>query len=352
MADTETILSEMLATVSPEHDKSPGSFIYDSLKPAAERFAKTDQSLDNAKEKLDIDNLSGDELAQRIYERTGIERKAATYAHGSATVVGTGTINVGDLFETIGGIQFRSTETKSIAVSGTVAVSAVVAGAGGNVPANTITLFPVTIPGFTSVNNPAPTIDGFEAESDADLLARYYEHIRTPATSGNKAHYKNWAKEVPGVGDARVIPLWAGDNTVKVVIIDSDKKPASESLVAAVQKYIDPGITGEGDGAAPLGAFATIVSATGVNINITVSVTLSTGYTQQQAVDSIKANLSQYLKEIAFVESIVSYAKVGATILDSEGIEDYSGLQLNGGITNVTIGNEQVAVLGTVAVNV
>lgn len=352
MASKDAILSDMLSSVSDEYDKRPGGFIFDALAPTAEQFEKVDTAIEVAKKKLDIRNLTGEELEQRIYERTGVERKAATHAVGSVTITGTGLVRIGDLFETAGGVQFRATEAKAIASSGTVSIEAVVAGASGNVPANTITLFPVTLAGFTAVNNQEQTQDGFDAESDEDLLQRYYERIRTPATSGNKAHYKNWAKEVPGVGDARVIPLWDGDNTVKVVIIDSDKKPASSAIVADVQEYIDPGLTGTGEGAAPLGAFATVVSAAGVNIDVSVTITLSTGYTQQQALDSISARLTQYLKDIAFVESIVSYAKVGATILESEGVEDYSGLTVNGGTANIAVGIEEVAVLGEVTANV
>ena len=350
--DKDEILSAMLEEVSNEHDKSPGSFIYDALAPAATQFAKTDDSIDAVIDKLSIENLTGDELGQRVKERTGITRKAATNATGSVTVTGTGTINTGDLFETGGGTQFESTETKSIVSSGTVAIKAVIAGSGGNVASGTITLFPVTLTGFTAVTNPDPTQDGFEAESDADLLERYYDRIQTPATSGNKSHYKNWAKEVIGVGDARIIPLWNGNNTVKIIIIDSNKTPASPTIVTSAQDYIDPGVTGLGDGASQIGAFATVVSATGVNINVVVTIALSSGYTQQQATDNITVNLTQLLKDIAFVESIVSYAKVGAAILSSDGVEDYSGLTVNGSTVNVSIGNEEVAVLGTVTVNV
>ncbi|MED1850358.1 baseplate J/gp47 family protein [Brevibacillus borstelensis] len=352
MAEKKEILTEMMSSLSSRYDKRPGNFAYDFLAPVAERFEKTDDEIAAVEDKLDIANLSGTELEQRIYERTAIERKKATHAIGSVTVTGTGTIFVGDLFETPGGVQFQATEQKNIVVSGTVNVEAVEAGAGGNVPANTITLFPVTLAGFTAVNNPEPTKDGFDAESDDDLLQRYYERIRTPATSGNKHHYKNWAKETPGVGDARVIPLWNGDNTVKVIIIDSDRKPASEALVQAVQNHIDPGITGDGSGAAPLGAFCTVVSATGVEINVSVKVTLSSGYTLQQVTDNIRDNITQYLKEIAFAESIVSYAKIGAAILDSAGVEDYANLLVNGGTANIAIDYEEVAVLGTVTTSV
>ncbi|MFD3271528.1 baseplate J/gp47 family protein [Paenibacillus dendritiformis] len=351
MASKDEILKDMLDAISNKYDKRPGSFIYDALAPAAEQFEKTVQKIDNVKSKFNIENLSGDELAQRVKERTGIERKAATRAVGSVTVTGTGTINVGDLFETQGGIQFRATETKKIVNSGTVNIEAVIEGGGGNVAANTITLFPVTIAGFTAVINPYPAQDGFEAESDADLLKRYYDRIRTPATSGNRAHYMNWAREVPGVGDARVIPLWNGNNTVKVVVIDSDKRPASQAIVKAVQDHIDPGGEGLGNGEAPIGAFTTVTSAEGVNINVSVIIVLADGFTLQQAQESIISNLTHYLKEIAFVESIVSYAKIGAAILDSAGVTDYTNLLVNGGTMSVDVGNEEVAVLGVVTID-
>lgn len=344
------ILDLLLASVSNDEDKSVGSVIYESLAAAAVEMAKMGVDLDTAKEKLSIENLSGEELAQRIKERTGITRKEATRAIDSVTLVGTGTIHIGDLFETPGGVQFRATESKSITLTGNVSIEAVLAGNGGNVPANTITLFPVTLAGFTDVTNAAPTHDGFEAESDADLLQRYYDRVKTPATSGNKSHYVNWAKEVSGVGLAKVVPLWNGDNTVKIVIIDQNRQPASPELVQSVQNYIDPGITGLGNGAAPIGAFATVVSAAGVNINVSVTVILSAGYTLSQAEGNIIAALTNYLKDVAFVESIVSFAKVGAAILDSDGVEDYSGLTVNGGAANIVIGNEQVAVLGVATV--
>jgi len=349
---SQEALQALLASVPDSLDKRPGSFIYDALAPVAEKIAEVDLSVEAAKAKLSIDNLTGPELTQRVMERTGISRKAATRAVGAVSLTGTGTINVGNLFETAGGVQFRATETKTITTSGTVQIEAVIPGSGGVVPAGTITLFPVTLAGFTAVTNATPTQDGFDEESDADLLQRYYERLQTPSTSGNKAHYLNWAKEVPGVGDARVVPLWNGPNTVKVVIIDSDKQPASTQIVEAAQDYIDPGATGLGEGQAPIGAVTTVISAAAVAVNITVTIQLSPGFTQEQAVANIEARLTEFLKGIAFVESIVSYARIGASILASDGVADYSGLTVNGGTANIAVSSEQVAVLGTVTVNV
>lgn len=352
MPDKEEILQSMLEEVSNELDKRPGSFIYDSLAPAASEFAKSDDAIDAVKDKLSIENLSGDELAQQVQERTGITRRLATRAIGVITVTGTGTIQIGDLFETLAGTQFRAIEVKAIVTSGDVAIEAVIPGSSGIVASNTITLFPVTLAGFTAVNNAAPTQDGFDAESDADLLQRYYERIQAPATSGNKAHYILWAKEVSGVGLPKIFPLWDGNNTVKVVIIDANRQPASTELVATVQEYLDPGIQGLGEGSASIGAFVTVESATGLNVNIAADIVLSAGFTKEQADVNIEASLTQYLFDIAFVENIVSYAKTGAAILASAGVEDYSGLTVNLGTSNITITAAKVAVLGTVVTNV
>lgn len=346
----EVIKQRMLDSINNDYDKREGSFIHDTVAPAALELEQAYQALDDVVDLMKIENLEGEALAQRVYERTGIQRKKATFATGTLDITGNGTINSGDLFSTENGIQFASTETKTINGSGTINIKAVVAGVSGNIPANQIKYMPVNISGITAVNNSTPTTGGYDEESDNELLQRYFERIRTPATSGNKAQYKNWAKEVTGVGDARVISLWNGDNTVKIIIIDSNKQPASNELVAAVQEYIDPGSTGLGDGVAPIGAKCTVVSATGKSINISFTAVKDPSYTDQQRQANVENNIKDYLKSIAFVDSTVSYAKIGALILDSPGILDYSNLSVNGGTANIEIGNEEVPVLGVVTI--
>ena len=110
---------------------------------------------------------------------------------------------------------------------------------------------------------------GYDAETDDSLRARYYVAVLTPATSANKNQYVAWAESVPGVGGAKCYPLANGANTVGICIIDSNHQPASAELVAAVQVYIDPGSAGIGEGAAPIGAYCTVTSATGLAINMT-----------------------------------------------------------------------------------
>lgn len=354
MENREEILNRILSNIPDRYDKSKGLFPYDFSKATAIEFVNFYLKLEDVKNKLDVENLSGEELERFIYQRTGIKRKPATKATTVVIVSGQegAKISKGDL---VGAdtVNFISTEDKTIDNTGQmiVLVECEVYGTIGNVPSGAIKYFPVSIAGLTSITNLEAVTNGYNAESDESLLGRYYERIRTPATSGNKYHYLNWAKEVIGVGDARVVPLWAGDNTVKVIIIDSNKQPASTELVAQVQEYIDPGITGLGEGQAPIGAFCTVVSATAKAIDITFTVTRDTNYTLEQIKTSVENNITEYLKSIAFKEDTVSYAKIGAIILDSEGVLDYEGLAINLGTSNIAIGNEEVAILGQVVIN-
>jgi uncharacterized phage protein gp47/JayE len=349
-----TIHEEMLKRVPDHYDKTLGSFIYDSTEPVADQLGAGYRDLDSVVDKLSIDNLTGDELEQRVNERSGITRKKATFATTLVTVTGQpgAVINIGDKVSS-DTVNYSFQEAKTIGSSGQVDTFVMCDQAGniGNVPANGIKSFPITLQGLTSVTNKEPVTNGYEAEPDTELLKRYYERIQTPPTSGNKAHYKNWAKEVTGVGEAKVFPLWNGDNTVKVVIIDSNKAPASEDLVNDVQNHIDPGITGLGDGEAPIGAFCTVVSASGLSVNLSFTAVKDPAYTDLQIRVSLEENIQQYLSEIAFVEPQLSYAKIGALILSSDGILDYSNLLINGGTSNILINDEEVPVLGVITID-
>ncbi|KUO70728.1 MAG: baseplate J family protein [Clostridia bacterium BRH_c25] len=349
----EEIRKRVLDRVSSDYDKREGGVIYDCIEPSVLELEQVYIALDSTIEKMDIEVLSGDELAQRIYQRTGMTRKPATYAAKQLEATGTGSINEGDLFQTGSGIQFKAMENVLINGSGTVRIQAAVAGAEGNVPANTIKYMPVSIPGIDSVTNQEPTEGGYDAESDEDLLQRYYERIKTPPTSGNKSQYKMWAKEVTGVGDARVVPLWNGNNTVKVVLIDANKEPANAEVVSSVQNYIDPEAAGEGKGAAPVGAYCTVVSADGKTINVAfTALDIDPAYTEEQRKANVEAKLGEYFRSITFREDIteISYAQIGYRLLDATGIRDYSDLTINGGTANIPLVNNEVPVLGVVTI--
>jgi uncharacterized phage protein gp47/JayE len=344
----EAILKSLLEAVGDSYDKTPGYLIYDVLKSAAIELAALEQSQSDTAQLLDVDYLTGDLLAKFVLQRKGMSRRPWTFAVGVVVVNGNGVIHTGDLFETKSGVQFASSETVTITGSGEVAVQCMTPGQIGNVPANQIIQIPVTIAGITSVINIAPTHDGYEAETDGSLRERYYTATQSPVTSGNIYHYIQWAKEVSGVGDVAVFPLARGPNTVDVVIIDQNKQPASSALVNQVQSYIDPDSEGLGNGQAPIGAHCYVLSADGLSINLSVHVQKDLGYTDADVIQNIQTSVGNYLKSIAFKLDYVSYAKVGEAVLNSEGVDDYASLTVNGGSVNVEIPDKNVAIVGGV----
>lgn len=108
------ILDEMLSAMPESYQKTIGFPTYDLLAAVSLRMEGTDTTIDEARQQLDPENLHDSALDRYIYPRSGLERKAATFAHGSLTVTGTGTVEQGTLFESGGGIQFYATETVAI----------------------------------------------------------------------------------------------------------------------------------------------------------------------------------------------------------------------------------------------
>lgn len=350
MSNLDILHKKLLSDISDTYQKSEGFPTWDILKTYAIALADLWSKAEYIESKQNVDNLTGDELERHTEQRKGMSRKEATLSTGYIKVTaGAGTIAEGDLFETAGGVQFKATETKTVAVNDIVNIVAVKAGNDSNVPANTITQIPVTIAGIVSVTNPDPTENGYNAESDDSLRERYYEALRLPATSGNIYHYMKWAKEIAGVKAAKVFPLWNGDNTVQVVIINEDSKPASTELVEQVQNHIDPNSAGTGEGQAPIGAYCTVTAAE--TYNLTVSVSILSARSSSELKKDIEEAITDYLKSIAFVEDYVSIGKVSTAILNVEGVIDCENLTLNGSTARLEIPEKAVTVLAGVNIN-
>lgn len=343
MEDREQILNRILSNIPDRYDKSKGLFPYDFSKATAIEFERKNKEIQEVASKLDVENLEGEELERFVYQRTGQERKPATKATKVVTITGQegAKISKGDLVSA-DTVNFVSLEDKTIDSTGqmTVLVECEEYGSIGNVPAGAIKYFPVSIPGLVDVYNPEAVTNGYDAETDDELRKRYYEKLQRPAKAGNKYHYEQWAKEVVGVGGVRVVPRWNGPLTVKVVIIDSNGQPASQELIDNVFNHIES--------ERPFGANVTVVSAIPVEIDISVNLVLADGYTEQQVKNYISQNIVDCLKSIAFKTNYISYAKIGSIILETEGVIDYSNLKVNGGMANIPIGNEEVAIMGVI----
>lgn len=343
-------LDAMLSAMPESYQKTVGFPTYDLLAAASIPMEELAVQLQETAEKLDPANLTGEELESYIKSRSGLVRNPPTYASGILQVTGNGTVNEGDLFESAGGIQFAATATVEISGSGEVPIRCTTPGAVGNLPAGSVTMMPVQIAGIVSVSNSDTLTGGYDAESDAAYYDRYILRLQTPPTSGNQYHYRIWALEVTGVGGVQIYPLGHGDNTVDVVIIDVDGQPADEELVQRVQTHIDPGSKGLGEGEAPIGAYCYVSGAEPKELDLSMTVQTLPGAEQEAVTAAVKAAVAAYLKGIAFAQDYVSYARINAAVLEADGVQDVSGLTVNGATANVAIGERQVAVLGEVSI--
>lgn len=363
----ESIAKEALDALDAKYQKTAGFFAWDYF-VATGRILHTlwQKVIYIAKCLTDLSNMEYDDLVNFVYQTRGIKVKYATASSGSLTLTnGSGKVNIGDIFTTSDGLSFRATESKDVRTNDSFMVECLTKGSAGNVAANTITAIPATIQGFVSVTNPETFTNGYDEESKEDLLLRYYEDIQKPVTSGNIYHYIKWAKEVTGVGDAKVKPLWRGDNTVKVVILNSNREIPSQDLIKRVQDYIDPYTPGDdgskngwgcGLGQAPIGAYCTVVPAAAKELNIAAQTVLKSGMELEKVKENIRACIKEYLKTIAFDESVgyISFAKIGSLIMSADGVLDYDNLTLNGGIDNVVLNDNnetsEVAILNELVI--
>lgn len=340
--------SLMLANIDNEYRKRQGYPTYDLTRGFAYGVKASWDLAYNTALKLDVENLEGSELDLFISERTGLDRKRATKSKGEITIVnGNGSILKGDLFATEQGVQFVATESKEVHSGDTVNIESVVGGSNMNVGVNEITEMPITIQGIYKVTNNAPLTGGYDTETDADYRERYYTKLRTPVNGVNANQYVLWAESVAGVGKARCIPIWNGINTVKVVLIGNDLKPASDDLVQRVQQYIDPNQNGDGSGVATIGAVTTVVKAVTKNVNIDIY-GLKVAGNLETTKEAIKTNLDRYIKTSVFNRDYISLAKIGLVIAETKNVDDYREIRLNNSHDSLTLNKNECGVLNEV----
>ena len=346
--ETKNILKRMLNKISSIYDKSEGSFFYDLLSPVSIELNKLREKIATMFDTCFADTATGKDL-ERICKTLGVYRKTATCSTGYVTVKGSSGANIvsGELVS-CGLINFAFLENATIPESGSikVKVQCLLTGTIGNVDANTIVNFPKTLDGLTAVTNEDAFYNGYAEETDEELRERYFLKARTPSTSGNKNHYVLWGREVVGVGDAKCVPRWNGRGTVKVVIINSNKRGADEILVKSVFDHIEE--------QRPIGADVTVVSATEIPITVNVKIILNSEYELSEVKETIQEELTSYLQNNAFNYEYVSIAKISQLILQVKGVEDidFESMNLNGESKNVPINSDEIAVLSAVNLEV
>lgn len=334
----DEILQRMLDNVPDALDKREGSVIYDALAPVAYEMEQEYIAMEKMLANTYARTADRDGLILRA-EEIGLVPFPATYAIRKGVFTpSTLEIAIGERFnyETL---NFKVIEKIS---TGTYKLQCESIGAEGNLGAGM--LLPINyVQGLeTATLTDEVLIYGEDEESTEDFRKRYFDKINSEAQDGNVAQYKKWAAEYPGIGNAKVFPLWNGANTVKVSILNTENGLASSTLISDFQEYLDPGSTGLGNGVAPIGAIVTVSTATATNITVSGTITLADGYTE---IEGLNEDIEKYFKSISYSKSVVSLIGIGSVILNNASVDNVSNLKINNGISDVTLGDEKIPVL-------
>lgn len=331
-------------------DLRQGSIFYDAVAGIAFKIAKYYADLEQVFEMVFLVTATGDYLTLKAEEYAVYRQAAATAKYrikydGELPELGTRFFCSGQYFvlaqDDALGIYIEAEK------AGTEA---------NDIPAGTSVVPTDTQRSLTACSIVEELEPGADDEDDESLRKRVQEKIAGPAENGNQQHYKTWCESISGVGRARIVPLWAGENTVKGVLIDTEGGPASEAVVQRVQEYIDPGGTGLGEGQANIGAHFTATSATAKRVNISFSVTLAKGGDLASVRSAAQTALKAQIKSINLTTDdsetpTLRISTVGNTIYSLLGVLDYANLRFNGQTANVEAGKEEVFVLGEVTVS-
>lgn len=331
----ENLLNTMLRRVPDDIDKREGSIVFDALGPAAYTQAEQYFLMNNYLD-LVLPDKSVGEFQDRFLVAFNIFRKPATKA--IRKVETTGPIELESRWE-LEDTTYKITEHVS---ETEYRAECEQAGTIGNMYFGKMA--PISYIVGTEVVLSDILQEGTKEESDEALRERFLIKVRKPSTSGNVYDYYNWAMACKGVGAAKIFPLAYGPGTVKVVVADEDKTAATPALLKTVKDYIEE--------MRPIGATATVASAEELPVNVMGRVKFKNGLNLGEVQTAFRTAFDTFLRDNAFDISYVGYARVGNILLETAGVEDYAGLTINGFDHNIELTDEQIAVIGTVTLEV
>lgn len=340
----ESLKEEMLQEITLT-DKREGSFVSDMISAAAMEGEKAYTALRQAIALFFKQDVKG-EYADRFAAEYDIIRKMGTKAEGEVTFTGEpgAVIQSGTMCTTASGMVFLTVTEGIIREDGTVTLPAIAENVGDNynILSGYINALPVAIKDVTAVTNANIFVGGTDVETDEELMERLLLRLRTPATSGNKYHYMQWAMEVNGIGDAQVFPLEDGPGTVGVMPITSGGRAPDVDILDAVYAHIEE--------QRPIGATVSVYAPEEVMITVNAGIETTSAISLESVTAAYKSLFAAHIRNGVFKENKVDYYYCLSMFYSIPGVVAVRSFQLNGGTANINIGAKQIQVAGEVTI--
>lgn len=347
----EEILQRCLDRIPNTIDKRQGSIIYDALAPCCVELAQMYIELSGIYDQVFIDTAVGEAL-DKLVEQNGVKRKDATYAlrKGEFNMV----VPVDNRFSD--GVNTYIV-IENIAGTNNSILRCEQAGAVGNGYYGSLT--PITyLQGLTKAELTDIIDMGDNIESDEDLRVRYMESVTAPQFGGNVSDYQNKVKSLTGVGGCKVIPIWNGGGTVKLIITNSQGGVPTSSLVNDVQEAVDPNQDQQGLGIAPIGHIVTVEGAAAKKIAVSATFTLESGVDPTDIQDSVNNIVDNYFKSLSNNwdkedNLIARISQLETRLLGVAGVLDITNTKMNNSTSNLSLESNEIPVReGDVVINV
>ena len=350
----QTILDRMLGRISGL-STIEGSTTYIQHSPVTIELENIKLQMDEIVNRNNIisayENGYEDEVV-KYAEADGVDRKQSHYSVGNQTFFGTPNtvVPVGTKFgDEANGRMYETLTNGTIDNNGkcTVLSKSCDNGVKYNADPSELNYLPIAISGVTGTTNEEKFTGGTNIESIDDLFYRHQLKVRNPATSGNKYHYEQWALEVNGVGYAKCVPAEeiGKGGIVRVIIATSEKRKASNELIQKTYNHIN-------EERPVLSGTLEVVTVEEKMINITGNVEIDTNTTLNMVQNTFKEELEEYFKEDVYDNKKISIAKIQSILINIAGVKDCTDIKINGNSSNLTLGNEEIAILNNVQLGV
>ncbi len=338
----EELLQRCLDRIPSTLDKRQASVIYNALAPCCAELAQLWIKLASTYDLVFVDTAVGEAL-DALVKQNGMTRKEATYAlrKGEFNMV----VPVGSRFSD-GTLNYIVTE--NITGTNNSRLECETAGAVGNTYYGS--LIPISyINGLTTAELTDIIDSGEDIESDDALRERYLEWVTAPEFGGNISDYQVKVKALTGVGGCKVIPVWNGGGTVKLIITNSTYGVPDQSLINYVQQEIDPTGDQTGLGIAPIGHVVTVVGAEEASLSVACKLVLETGKTIEDVQTNINNIVDNYFSYLASTwdsqeNLIIRISQLETRVLGVDGVLDINSLTVNGTTNNIQLTLAQIPV--------
>jgi uncharacterized phage protein gp47/JayE len=201
---------------------------------------------------------------------------------------------------------------------------------------------------------------GTDDEDEDVFRQRVIDSFDSAAFGGNKADYRLYIDAISGVGGCKPKRRSSDSPWINITVISGEYGAPSATLIAEIQDAVDPEQShGEGDGMAPICHNVMILPVNEVEIDIEVTVTFDTGYSQETSQNAVESAVEEYLLTLRkgwesneLNDTVVRIAQIEARLLTVEGVLDVSDTTINGEQENALVAYTGIPVLGGVVIHV